>query len=75
MANRSNWVSLTSCVTSLTEATLLIACGLLKLMMFDGAVQRDALEKSAKVAVEAINNIRTVSGLRSGLLSDIDKKY
>ena len=34
------------------------------LMMFDGAVQRDALEKSAKVAVEAINNIRTVSGLR-----------
>ena len=37
------------------------------LMMFDGAVQREALEKSAKVAVEAINNIRTVSGLRSGL--------
>ena len=38
------------------------------LMMFDGAVQREALEKSAKVAVEAITNIRTVSGLRSGLL-------
>ena len=34
------------------------------LMMYDGAVQRDALEKSAKVAVEAITNIRTVCGLR-----------
>lgn len=32
--------------------------------MFDSAVQKEALEKSAKVAVEAINNIRTVAGLR-----------
>merc|ERR1711962_891631 len=28
-----------------------------------GAVQRSALEKSAKIAVEAIKNIRTVAGL------------
>ena len=34
------------------------------LMMFDSAVQKSALEKSAKVAVEAITNIRTVAGLR-----------
>ena len=33
-------------------------------MVVDGAVQKTALEKSAKVAVEAINNIRTVAGLR-----------
>lgn len=33
-------------------------------MMFDGVVQKAALEKSAKVAVEAITNIRTVAGLR-----------
>jgi len=36
----------------------------LRLMMFDGAVQKEALEKSAKIAVESITNIRTVSGLR-----------
>ena len=34
------------------------------LMMFDSAVQKTALEHSAKVAVEAISNIRTVAGLR-----------
>jgi len=36
----------------------------MRLMTSEGTVQKDALEKSAKVAVESINNIRTVAGLR-----------
>merc|ERR1711892_405122 len=36
----------------------------MRLMTKEGTVQKDALEKSAKVAVESINNIRTVAGLR-----------
>jgi len=36
----------------------------MRLMMVDGPVQKGALEKSAKVAVESMNNIRTVAGLR-----------
>jgi len=36
----------------------------MRLMTKEGTVQKEALEKSAKVAVESINNIRTVAGLR-----------
>ena len=36
----------------------------MKYTMSESAVQKEALEKSAKVAVESINNIRTVAGLR-----------
>ena len=36
----------------------------LRMMMFDGVVQKKALEKSAKIAVESITNVRTVAGLR-----------
>jgi len=36
----------------------------IKMMMFDGAVLKGALENSSKHAVEAITNIRTVAGLR-----------
>ena len=34
-----------------------------RMMKHDGPVQKDALEKSSKVAVESITNIRTVAGL------------
>ena len=36
----------------------------IRMMMFDGAVQKGALEQASKHAVEAITNIRTVAGLR-----------
>jgi len=36
----------------------------MRLMTKEGTVQKEALEKSAKVAVESINNIRTVAGLK-----------
>ena len=36
----------------------------LRLMLTDSKVLKDTLEKSSKTAVEAINNIRTVAGLR-----------
>ena len=36
----------------------------MRLMTKEGPVQKEALEKSAKLAVESINNIRTVVGLR-----------
>ena len=36
----------------------------MRMMMHDGPVQKSSLEKSAKVAVESMTNIRTVAGLR-----------
>ena len=35
----------------------------MRMMTHNGPVQKDALEKSSKVAVESINNIRTVAGM------------
>jgi len=35
----------------------------MRMMSANGPVQKDALEKSSKVAVESITNIRTVAGL------------
>ena len=50
-------------VTSLFTPILLVAMQM-RLMTKDSAVKSEAFEKSAKVAVESINNVRTVAGLR-----------
>ena len=50
-------------VTSLFTPILLVAMQM-RLMTKDSVVKSEAFEKSAKVAVESINNVRTVAGLR-----------
>ena len=52
-------------VTSLFTPILLVAMLFqMRLMTKDSGVKSEAFEKSAKVAVESINNVRTVAGLR-----------
>ena len=52
-------------VTSLFTPILIVAMLYqMRLMTKDSGVKSEAFEKSAKVAVEAINNVRTVAGLR-----------
>ena len=61
-------------VTSLFTPILLVAMLFqMRLMTKDSGVKSEAFEKSAKVAVESINNVRTVAGLRCE--EKIQKEY
>ena len=63
-------------VTSLFSPILIVSMLYqMKMMTKDSGVKSEAFEKSAKVAVESINNVRTVAGLRceSYIQSEYDR--